>query len=163
MKTVNWDSIAKPVLAGKRGKYNSGREMLQKAHERDQTVVDGRRQYAAIEPALKKSLFDHLVARKPIQVVRPIVTLMEVFKKSGAGGFFTEQQVSIPAGTELVFKSLDQTLGKLIFDASNGQEYEIYSAPQITLSGQSGPVPNAAWYGLLQNTSIYHDVMSKEL
>lgn len=143
----------------------------------DQRVALAAHQEAQIlrksqEPILKQLLLDCMVNRKPIQVLTPITHFVEStgITKSNQDDEFpdfynsTSSQHStptfriveeiIPAGTELIFKSIDKTLGQWIFKGSNEETYAIYSTPVISLEANKPAQENPGFYGLLWNTHL---------
>jgi hypothetical protein len=158
-KHVDWDQFYQAPMRGKRGKYDSAKELFQKGREQmlhqEQVTVLLRK----MEPFLKKALFDHMVGRKAITVIHPFAYFTEVFEKSQSEndmGRFREIAKEIPAGTKLTFHRIDKTLKQWIFKSESGAEIEIYDAPTVMFG--RNPTRNPAWYGLLHNTNIFEEV-----
>jgi hypothetical protein len=158
-KHVDWDSLYKSPMRGKRGKYNSAKELFQRGRETMLNQEEAARQMQVIEPFLRKALLEHMVARKPITVIRPFAYLTEVFEKSQSEtdmGRFREVAKEIPAGTKLTFQRIDQTLKQWIFKSQTGEDIEIFDAPMVMVG--HGVQRNPGWYGLLHNTNIFEEV-----
>lgn len=181
-KQVNWEAVYKGTLRGLRtpkgSAYTSRKEQVQQAYQKMQQVEQERARFAEIEPLLRKSLFEHMIGRKPITIMRPLMYLTEGLAKSQDMDeidrkFYNRPQnddripqfeiiqKSIPSGTKLTFVRVNSQLGQWIFKSSQGEEIEIYDTPTIMLD-RGRVVGNPGFWGLLLNTNIYTDIMESE-
>lgn len=177
-KTLDWSAIATVNFDDKRRKTQgimTGKELFAKAHAERERAEAALAQRHAVEPVLRKALLDHMVNRKPIQVLHPINNPTEsigglaksqddeddgFYQNSGPSrsqeaamnSKFEEVMETIPAGTSLVFKSWDKQLDQWIFKSANGREYAVYTKGVIIFKGNS--IENPGLYGLLFNTDI---------
>lgn len=159
-RKIDWEAMYKQPMRGKRGGYASRKEQLQKAFSQMREHEAAQERFKVMEPLLKKSLLDHMVSRKPIQVIRPLVYFSEDLQKSGPeslGRFEVTRKVVEP-GSTLVFQRIDKQLGQWIFKSSTGEEVEIYDSPTIQISPDH-VVQNPGFWGLLTNTHLYDQVV----
>lgn len=161
MSKIDWERMYKGALRGSRGKYGSFKQIM---HQRQTQAAEAQRNaevFQKMQPLLRKSLFDHLIHRKPIVVKAPIDYHYEQFIKGGMHGVGVAKG-QIPAGTVLTFVQLEKSLGQWIFTDQKGTEYPLYSGEQIVLPGPQNTqhqVPNPAFWGLLTRTDIYTNLM----
>ena len=160
-KGVNWNKHYRGAIRGHRP-GGTWKEKMAKAQEREKISAKARAEFQLIEPALRKSLLDHMVNKKPITVLAPIRNLEDVLTK---GGYQTAAQ-EIPAGTVLTFETTDKTMGQWIFKSVSpkGEEGEvaIYNAPIVLVAGPKNTqsqVPNGGFWSLLTSTSIYKTIV----
>lgn len=176
-KQIDWNSTAKVNFDDNRRKAQgllTGKELFAKAHERLQQAEEALAQRRATEPLLRKALFDRMVTKEPIRVLVPIKNPTEtiggitksqdeeddgfymaapkVQNEMTAGGKFEEVMETIPAGTELTFKTWDKQLDQFIFKSATGQEYSIYTKNVIIF--KESQIENPGLFGLLFNTDL---------
>lgn len=176
-KTLDWSAIATVNFDDNRRKAQgimTGKELFAKAHAERERAEAALALRAHVEPLLRKALADHMINRKPIQVLYPINNPTEslgglaksqddddgFYQNSGssrtqeaaASAKYEEVLETIPAGTSLVFKSWDKQLDQWIFKSANGREYAVYTKGVIIFKGNS--IENPGLYGLLFNTDI---------
>ena len=173
-KQLDWSAIAKVNFDDQRRKATgslTGKELFAKAFENMQKAETALRQRQEAEPVLRQALLKAMVGREPIRVLHPIQNPTESFgglqKGEEDDGFygaspssenavltkkFEEVMETIPAGTELVFKSFDKQLSQFIFKGSNGHDYAIYDRSVIMF--RETQIENPGLYGLLFNTSL---------
>lgn len=176
-KELIWSEVFEGGFEEKRRAqgFETMSEQIKKARIREAEQQQNEALLKAEEPRLKAILLQHCVNKEPIKVfntfVNPTETLGGVQKSLGVeeedDGFyykgptaenpsfsakFEEVMESIPAGTELIFKSYDKQLDKMVFKAQSGQEVEIYTKPLVFFQGKQ--IKNPGYYGLLYNTSI---------
>lgn len=165
----DWSKIAKVNFDDQRRErlgLKTGKQLFSEAHENMRKAEEHQAWRARVEPLIKSHLLDHMVGRKPIEVLVPITNYTESIpgqeddddgfyqmQKSTSLGSFQLTTEIIPAGTELMFKSHDKTLGQLIFSGSNGKEYAIYQQATLPLPGGK-TVENPGFFGLLHNTNL---------
>lgn len=181
-KTLDWSKVASTLgFDDKRRKaqgQDTYRERVQKSlasYEESMAAEEFRKSQ---EPLLKSVLLDHMVNRKPITVMKSIHNPTESLggvvdngeeddgfyynpgrgdkAQSTANAKFQEVMETIPAGTQLVFKSMDKVMGQWIFKGSNGREYAVYDKPTVMFQGQS--IQNPGFFGLLYNTHLIHEL-----
>ena len=182
-RVLDWNSVANVNFDDNRRKKHgnmTGKELFAKAHETLQKAEDNATLTKAMEPILKAKLVEYMMARKPLTVLAPFHNPTEAlngiqkseveeeddFYYSGgqsrdpststASATFQEVMETIPAGTELVFKSLDKQLGQFIFKGSNGHEYAIYTQPEVMF--QNSTIKNPGYFGLLFNTQLRNEL-----
>lgn len=147
-------------MRGSKGQYGSVKELYAKAEEARAQQAKQSELLKAMEPLLKAELFDRMVNRKPITIIRPFTYLTEEMEKSSGGlGKFRETTKQLPAGTILTFQNINKTLKQWIFKSDLGDEIEVYDAPIVHFG--HGVIQNPAWYGLLLNTDIYESVRAQ--
>lgn len=175
-KTLDWNAVADVNFDDKRRKATgsiTGRELFKKAFDNMQKAQEAIARRQEVEPLLKNFLIDHMVNRKPIQVMHPITNPTEAIpglaKSEDDDGFyntspsmssaersanarFEETMETIPRGIELVYKSWDKQLGQWLFKGSNGKEYAIYDKSVIIYKGSA--IENPGFYGLLFSTNL---------
>lgn len=131
--------------------------------------------YTQIEPLLREALFKACKDREPITVITPFQIIDDLaptqeendgFYKSVSSGKkrFEPTARTIPSGTILKFETYDRTTSSMIFKSAAGDEYAIYPTPYIaapSASNAMGVVRNEGYFGILGNTTIMHDVLSK--
>jgi len=161
-KGVNWNKHYRGAIRGHRP-GGTWKEKMAKAHQREESAEQAKAHFQTIEPALRKSLLDHMVNHKPITVLAPIKNVGDVLTKSH--GYQTGVQ-EIPVGTVLTFDVTDKTMGQWIFKSvdakGNEDEVAIYNSPVVLVPGPQGTqqqVPNGGFWGLLTSTSIYKTVV----
>ncbi len=161
MSKLDWNATYKGALRGKRGKYGSYKELMQKNHAEDAERKRQQEVFKKIEPFLRKSLLDRMANRKPIIVKAPLEYYFEEFIKGGLHGVKVSKG-TIPTGTELTFHQWDKSMGQWIFKSQDGTEYEIYDQEVLTLPGPNNTqhqTPNLGFWGLLTRTDIYTNLM----
>lgn len=174
-KILDWDSISDTNFDEKRrknnGQFSSFKEAMAKSYEKMEASQAQADLMKAQEPGLRQALLEAMVNRSPIRVLAPIQNPTESLNglqkseeddgfynaipsssQSESIGSFQEIMEIIPAGTTLIFKSLDKQLGQFVFKSSNGQEYSIYDKNVILFQGQQ--IQNPGLYGLLYNTDL---------
>lgn len=134
-KKVVW---RQPKIASSKmqGKYRTMKEAIQKSNK----MLDEQRQ--AMEylqkatPAMTELLKMRMVERRPLIVMRPLqYRTSELNKAQEDDGFYANAQPqnrhfvdvmkTIMPGTQLIFKSMDQTLMEFIFEDKQGGEHAI--------------------------------------
>jgi hypothetical protein len=177
-KLIDWDAIRVPLDFNKakkaRGEYSSYRELVAKSQEMMVKAQQAQELRKAQELELKPKLIDRLVNRTPITVMRSFQNPTEtangmvndeeddgfytVVKSSnnGSGIRFQEVMETIPAGEVLQFKTLEKTLGQLIFKSKSGREYCIYKDPTVMFQGQT--IDNPAYWGLIFNCDLNKEI-----
>ena len=164
----DWGNISKANFDDERRKklgLKTGKQLFAEAHDRLQKAKDKQAWRNQVEPLLKAELIQHMVNRKPISVISPIQNPTEGIpgqeedednfynvQKSSSVGSFVELMETIPAGSELIFKSWDKTLGQWIFKSNTGKEYAIYDKPKVMFKQQA--IENPGFFGLLYQTNI---------
>jgi len=171
---IDWDGLDKSNVFDERRKrlgMKTGRQLFEEAHDRIAKAEAHAAERAQREPILKAELVKLMSSRTPIQVFNPIKNPTEGLpgqnesedddgfysnmSKSASGtanAKFVEMMETIPAGTELIYKSWDKTLGQWIFKGSNGKEYAIYDRSIIMFQNRS--IENPGLFGLLYNTNV---------
>lgn len=161
-KKLDWDAFTKAPTTTK-GKYSSYQEFLAAQAEQKAGLQKSQQKLKDLEPMLRKSLADHMLSRKPIKVINPIIYHADNVIKSETSASYGFTEEVIPFGTELIFSHTDKTMGTWIFKSKGeDKEYEIFNTPVITMPGNRGqnyPIRNPAFYGLLFNTNIKQDLM----
>lgn len=179
-KELDWNAIANVAFDDKRRKATNSptmRESFQKAYANLENVQAHQNKKNELLPLLKSRLLSALTSKAPIRVLsrisNPTETLGGLVKSEEDDGFysngrkamdgsqtasasFQEAMEVIPAGIDLVFKSLDKTLDQFIFSGSNGEEYAIYTKDAIIFKGST--MENPGLYGLLFHTSLAKDL-----
>jgi hypothetical protein len=180
-KKIDWESMYKSPMRGKTtaqgAGYTSRKDQVAKSYQKLEQMEKAQKQFARIEPYLRKSLFESLVNKDPITVIQPMYYWTETLNKSedeidrlyynkpsdGSNAQFQIKKSEIPKGTVLTFSHVDTQMGQWIFKSSNGPDIEIYSTPMIQLPGPGGQpvqVRNDGFWGLMTSTSIYEDVLA---
>ena len=171
----DWSKIAKPNFDDERRKKHglkTGKQLFQESYQKLEKAEEAKARREAVEPLLKSQLIDHMVNRKPIQVLSPITNPTETINglvdasededdgfyamnksaATNANVSFVEVMETIPAGTQLIYKSWDKQLGQWIFKGSNGKEYAIYDQPLVMFQGSM--IENPGFFGLLHQTNL---------
>lgn len=180
-KELDWDHVFEGNFEDKRRLqgFKPFREHLQEAHKREAQAEQDAALTKAMEPHLKAVLLEFCVSKRPILVkaafANPTEKLGGLTKSLVEGqddeddGFyynggkqaenptsfnasFQEVMETIPAGTELIFKSYDKHLDKMVFRAKTGAEVEIYTKPLVLFQGNQ--IKNPGYYGLLYQTNV---------
>ena len=168
-----------PVVQGAVPPWLSDLMLMAKAWARHQAQQGAEDLRKSQEPHLKALLLKALVDHTPILVKAPIRNFTETLggilksqehdeiddafynstpvhidKTATATMNATFQEVveTIPAGTVLTFKNFEKSLGQLVFQDQNGQDYAIYKDPQVMFQGTIHQ--NPGFYGLLFNTNL---------
>lgn len=176
-KILDWSTIAQVNFDEKRRKstgITTMRQSFQKAHAQLEKTQQLQARRKELEPILKSKLINYMVSREPIKVLFPIQNPTEslggLTKADEEDGFYANTSASaaaggktasssfeevmevIPAGIELVYKSMDKTLGQFLFKGSNGVEYAIYDKNVILFKGSA--MENPGLFGLLFHTNL---------
>ena len=135
MKKVVWQQ-PKIASAVKGGKYRTMREAVEKSNKLLREQEKANEYLKKAMPAMTELLKMRLAERRPLIVMRPLqYRTSELEKAQEDDGFYAKRQdkprkfidvrKTIMPGTQLMFKSIDQTLMEFVFEDALGTEHAI--------------------------------------
>jgi len=157
-KKIDWNRIYSPPKKVLGGEYSSGRDLLQKALEREEEQKKVHQNFQKALPAMNALLKCRLEEKTPLMVIRELryqaSDMVHQRAWNPATGendgevthsSFTDVIKSVKPGTRLLLKAVDNTMQEFIFSDQNGEELII---------------PFSAKQQLMTQTNIYESVVA---
>lgn len=126
-KKVDWNQTYRPPQRKLGGQYSSAKEMFAKAAEREIERQRAQENLQKAMPAFEALLKCRLSNGTALRVMRPIRYQTSELQKhmmgdEMRGGKFQDVVKVLEPGTEMVLKSIDNTMQEFIFQGTDGEE-----------------------------------------